>query len=385
MSTAPDVRPFRIAVAQEQLDDLRRRLAQVHWPVEPTDVGWSYGVPVDYLRRLVDHWRTGYDWRAVETRLNALPQFTTAILGQPVHFLHVRSPEPTALPLVLSHGWPGSFVEFLDVLGPLADPRAHGADPGDAFHLVVPSLPGFAFSGLSDRVGDGGTEHHAEVVAALLDRLGYPRYGVQGGDAGGFVSAQLGRIAPDRVVGVHLNGPFFFPSWDDDPGEQATWSPADRERLAVLTDPGWERFGYAVMQSTRPQTLAYGMHDSPVALLAWIVDLFQQFTDPARALPEDAVDRDTLLTNVTLYWLTGTFASSVRLYRESAQWGAQPPNSGVPTGCAVFPGDLTVRVLAERQHTIVHWSEFDRGGHFAALEAPDLFVADVRAFFRPLR
>lgn len=376
--------PFHIDIPRERLDDLYGRLAHTRWPDELPGVEWTHGVPMSYLKELAGYWRSGYDWPAQQARLNEHPQFITEIDGQRLHFLHVRSPEPDALPLVLNHGWPVSFVEFLDVLGPLSDPRAHGGDPGDAFHLVVPSLPGFAFSGPTRRVGDGSPERYAVVVAELMARLGYQRYGAHGGDVGAFVSPELGRIATDRVVGVHLNGPIFFPPWDGDVDSDG-YSESDKQRLATLTDPSGEHFGYAAIQSTRPQTLAVGMHDSPAALLAWIVDLFQRWTDPAKALPEHAVDRDALLTNVTIYWLTETFASSIRLYKESQQWGAELPSSGVPTGCTVFPGDLTIRALAERQHNIVHWSEHDRGGHFAAMEAPDLLVDDVRAFFRKVR
>ncbi|MET9295287.1 epoxide hydrolase family protein [Streptomyces sp. NPDC003077] len=391
--TERTVHPFRIDIPQAQLDDLNARLAATHWPDELPGVGWDYGVPVAYLKELAAYWRTGYDWRAQEAALNAIPQFTTEIQGQPLHFLHVRSPEPDALPLVMGHGWPVSFVEFLDVIGPLTDPRAHGADPADAFHLVIPSLPGFTFSGPTRKAGDGSTDRYAEVVAELMARLGYERYGAQGGDAGSFVAARLARIATDHVVGVHMNDPITLP--DGEGGEQQwgseqEWgkeqeSGGEQEWSGETDDWGDERFGYAAIQSTRPQTLAFGLHDSPAGLLAWIVDQFRQWSNPSKDLPEDAVDRDALLTNVTLYWLTGTFASSIRLYKESQTWGAQPEKSNVPTGCALFPGSLTDRALAEKQHHVVHWSTFDRGGHFAAMEAPDLLTGDIRAFFRKLR
>ncbi|MEJ3745969.1 epoxide hydrolase family protein [Actinomycetes bacterium KLBMP 9797] len=371
------IEDFRIDIPQDRLDDLRARLANTRWPDELPDVGWTYGVPVSYVRELAEYWRSGYDWRAQEARLNAYPQFLTEIDGQRLHFLHVRSPRADALPLVLSHGWPVSFVEFLDVVGPLTDPAAHGGDPADAFHVVVPSLPGFAFSGPTRRVRDGDPQRYARVVAELMARLGYPRYGAQGGDVGSMVSAELGRIATERVVGIHLNGPMVFASWDE-PVDESTLSEADRQRLAVVTDPEGQRFGYAAIQSTRPQSLAVGLHDSPAGLLAWLADQFHQWS-------HEPIDRDALLTNVTIYWLTETFASSTRLYKESRQWGVPQPNSGVPTGVALFPGDLTIRPLAERQHTVTHWAEYDRGGHFAALEAPDLLVNDLRTFFRKLR
>ncbi|MEV6432330.1 epoxide hydrolase family protein [Nocardia sp. NPDC051463] len=403
MSSEHDIRPFRIEIPQHQIDDLNARLANVLWPDELPGVGWVYGMPVAYLQALAQYWRTRYDWRANEQRLNEIPQFVTEIDGQTVHFLHVRSPEPDALPLVLSHGWPASFVEFLEVIGPLTDPRAHGGDRADAFHVVIPSLPGFAFSGPTTKVGDGSTERYAEVVAALMARLGYDRYGAQGGDAGYFVSTELGRIATEHLVGIHVNGPITIPSFGGDErsrdGDRAAgasgslwdtaeseYSAQDQARLEAMIGPdSYTRYGYAMVQSGRPQTLAIGMHDSPVGLLSWIVDMFQRWTNPAKELPEDAVDLDALLTNVSIYWFTKTFASSIRLYRESNSWGVDSRNSGVPTGAAIFPGDNSIRKLAEQAHTIVRWTEYDRGGHFAAMEAPDLLAADVREFFRSLR
>ncbi|MEV0295386.1 epoxide hydrolase [Nocardia sp. NPDC050710] len=422
MSNEEDILPFHIDIPQAQLDDLHARLANTLWPEDMSGVGWDKGMPVSYLKPLAEYWRTGFDWRVVEARLNELPQFVTEIDGQRVHFLHVRSPEPDALALVLNHGWPVSFVEFLDVIGPLSDPRAHGGDPADAFHLVIPSLPGFAFSGVGPEAGAGSTEHYARVVAQLMARLGYDRYGAQGGDAGFFTATELGRIAADHLAGIHVNGPITVPAWDEqswgadsDEGEQgwgeqypaagsgvdtgqargdeqpwgggeSEYSPEDQAKLAAMIGPeSYTRFGYAMVQAGRPQTLAIGMHDSPAGLLSWLVDMFQRWTNPAIELPEDAVDRDALLTNVSLYWFTKTFASSIRLYSESEAWGAALKNSGVPTGAAIFPGDLSIRKIAEDQHTIVRWTEYDRGGHFAAMEAPDLLTQDIREFFRPLR
>ncbi|MEV4128928.1 epoxide hydrolase family protein [Nocardia sp. NPDC049707] len=385
MSTEHDIRPFRIDIAQDRIDDLHARLANTVWPAEIPGVGWDRGASISYMKDLAEYWRSEYDWRAVEARLNELPQFVTDIDGQQLHFLHVRSPEPDAVPLVLSHGWPGSFIEFLDVIGPLSDPRAHGGDSADAFHLVIPSLPGFAFSAAGPKVGDGATEQFAQVVAKLMARLGYDRYGAQGGDAGFFVSTELGRIATDHVLGIHVNGPITLPTWTDD-GTEPDYSPADRAKLDKLTgSESYTRYGYAMVQAGRPQTLAIGMHDSPAGLLSWIVDIFQRWTNPAVELPDDAVDRDALLTNVSLYWFTRTFVSSIRLYGEGDSWGMPQRNSGVPTAAAVFAGDNSIRVLAEQQHNIVRWTEYDRGGHFAAMEAPDLLISDVRAFFRLLR
>lgn len=377
------LRPFTIDIPQTQIEDLQARLAAARWPDQLPDVGWSQGPPVPEIRTLAEHWRSGYHWRTHEARLNEYPQFTTEIDGQRLHLVHVRSPEPDALPLVLVHGWPGSPVEFEAMIGPLTDPGAHGGDPADAFHLVIPTLPGFGFSGPTRAVGQASTERSAELIAALMERLGYERYGAQGGDAGSFIAPQLGRLHPERVAGVHVNALITIPPWDTD---RSDFSPADQEKLAELND--WSSSstsGYAAIQSTRPQSLAYGLTDSPVGLLGWIADIFHIFTNPAHHRIADALDVDAFLTNLSLMYFTGTVGSSMRLYTEGDQWGAALPSSGVPTACAVFPGDSTIRGIAERQNNLVRWTEFDRGGHFAALEAPDLLVADLREFFADLR
>ncbi|MEV5717688.1 epoxide hydrolase family protein [Amycolatopsis mediterranei] len=382
MQNDSEIRPFTIDVPQADLDDLRDRLARTRWAADLPGVGWSRGVPVSYLKELAGYWRDGYDWRAHERKLNAFPQFVTEIDGQDIHFLHVRSPEPDALPLIVIHGWPGSIVEFLDVIGPLTDPRAHDADPATAFHLVIPSIPGTAFSGPTREAG-WDTGRITRAFAELMHRLGYDRYGAQGGDTGAVVGPGLGRLAPDKVVGVHANGLAAFGV----PGDDAELTEAEKARLRHFAYLRTEQSGYVAMQTTRPQTLAHGLHDSPVGQLAWIVEKFKEWTDPAAELPEDAVDRDLLLTNVMLYWLTGTGGSSAHCYYETAHagaWGASE-RSPVPTGVAVFPLDVSIRGTLDREHTIVHWSEFARGGHFAAMEAPDLLVDDVRAFFGELR
>jgi epoxide hydrolase len=381
------IKPFWINVSEEDLEDLRRRLARTRWPDELPGVGWRYGVPVGYLKELAEYWRTSYDWRKYEAELNAFPQFTTQIDGANVHFLHVRSTEPDALPLILTHGWPGSIVEFLNVIGPLTDPRAHGGDPADAFHLVIPSIPGYGFSGPTHEVG-WTTARVAKAWAELMSRLGYVRYGAQGGDWGAFVSPELGRIDPDHVVGVHVNAATFgfIPFGSVDPDELATFTDAEKARLARLEKFMADMNGYFQIQATRPQTLAHGLSDSPAGQLAWIVEKFKEWTDSAAELPENAVDRDHMLTNVMLYWLTGTAASSARLYYEnmhSPSWDQRP--STTPTGVAVFAEDVAIRRYGERGNTIVHWSDFERGGHFAAMEVPDLLIGDVREFFRGLR
>ncbi|WP_406489909.1 epoxide hydrolase family protein [Streptomyces phaeochromogenes] len=387
------IRPFVLGIPQSDLDDLNARLDLTRWPDELPGVGWEYGVPRDYLKELARYWRHTYDWRAAEARLNEWPQFTTTIDGANVHFAHIRSPEPDATPLIITHGWPGSIVEFLDVVGPLTDPRAHGGDPADAFHVVLPSIPGF---GLSGPTRDTGWELRrvGAAFAELMDRLGYPRFGAQGGDWGAGISRELGRAFPDRVIGVHLNLlPGAHASAEPTPEELAALSPPERDKTLASwrRNEEWtrERLGYATVQMTRPQTLSYGLTDSPVGQLAWIVEKFKEWTD-SHDRPEDAVDRDQLLTNVMLYWLTGTAGSSARIYYERAHaagWGEPVQPSTAPTALAVFPWDnfIPLRHVADRTENIVRWTEFDRGGHFAAMEEPDLLVGDVRAFFHELR
>ena len=383
-SSANEIRPFRIDIPQAHLDDLRERLARTRWPTQLSGTGWESGVPLGYLKDLAAYWATGYDWRAHEARLNQYPQFTTTIDGQTVHFLHVRSAERAALPLIITHGWPGSVVEFLNIIGPLTDPARHGGDPADAFHVIAPSLPGFGFSTPLSRPG-WGIGRIARAWAQLMHRLGYERYGAQGGDTGALVCPELGRVDPEHVIGVHVNTLATFPSGD--PAELAGLNETDQARLALMGK--WlqgDMTGYAAIQSTRPQTLSYALTDSPVGQLAWIVEKFREWTDPAAELPQDAVDRDLILTDVSVYWLTGTAGSAARIYYEVAPTWTEPrPKSPVPTAVAVFPGDTTIQPLAERDHHVVHWAEFSRGGHFAALEAPDLLIDDVREFFRRFR
>jgi microsomal epoxide hydrolase len=381
MTDDAQIRPFRIEVPQADLDDLQTRLARTRWPDQLEDVGWDYGIPLDYVRELAGYWRAGYDWRAHERELNGFPQFTTTIAGQRVHFLHVRSPEPDAVPLIMTHGWPGSVVEFTKVIGPLTDPRAHGGDPADAFHLVLPSIPGYGFSGPTREPG-WNVARIALAWDELMSRLGYERYGAQGGDWGSAISRELGVSAPGHVIGVHLNM-LLTAGMPDDPD----LTDVEKRRVERLRQFRATGMGYGAIQSTRPQTLAYALTDSPAGQLAWIVDKFREWTDGE--MPEDAVDRDQMLTNITVYWLTGTAGSSARLYLEAARsgtWGPPAPSTA-PTGIAVFPYEIApaVRRFAEQSNNIVHWSEFDRGGHFAAMEEPDLLVTDIRDFFRQLR
>lgn len=363
--------------------DLRARLAATRWPVESPDVDWARGVPGSYLRGHADYWQHEYDWRAQERRLNELPQFTTTVDGQNLHFVHARSPEPDALPLVVTHGWPGSIVEFLGIIGPLTDPRAHGGDPANAFHVVAPTIPGYTFSGPVTEPGWDPTRI-ALAFAELMARLGYDRYAVQGGDWGSTISREMGLADPEHVVGVHVNMLIQRSRRDFSASDGLTSD--EQERLAEVSRFVKDGSGYRGIQSTRPQTLAYALTDSPAGQLAWIVEKFREWTDND-GLPEDAVDRDQLLTNVSLYWFTGTAGSSAQLYYEAAHTLQQPRPSRVPTGVAVFPHDIArpVRRLAEETNVIVRWTKLDRGGHFAAMEEPDLLVNEVRAMFRGLR
>ncbi|WP_280299993.1 epoxide hydrolase family protein [Nocardia neocaledoniensis] len=381
-----DIQRFRLDIPQQQLDELRYRLDNARWPAALPGDDWNTGVPTAYLRELVDYWRTGYDWRAQEAKLNALGQFTTVIGGQTIYFLHVRSNEPNAVPLLLTHGWPGSVVEFLDLIGPLTDPAAHGGDPGDAFHVVIPALPGFGFSGPVTETG-WTVRRIAETWVELMSRLGYERFGVQGGDIGAAVSPEVGRVAPERVIGVHVNGGGgSFPQLPLPADVLASLTELERDRIRRIEAFMNEEFGYIAIQSTRPQTLAYGLVDSPIGQLAWILDKFREWTHPRSTVPDAIIDRDRLLTNAMIYWLTATPGSAAYVgYAQPAQWGAVAVNSGVPTGVIVFAHDVAIRRFDEAENTIVRWTDVDRGGHFAALEEPELLTADVREFFRALR
>jgi pimeloyl-ACP methyl ester carboxylesterase len=379
-----EIEPFTVAIPESELNDLRARLAATRWPTELPGVGWSRGVPLGYLRELAEYWRAEYDWREHEARLNRLPQFTTTIDGANVHFLHVRSPEPEALPLIVTHGWPGSIVEFLDVIGPLTNPRAHGGNAADAFHLVIPSIPGFGFSGPTREPG-WTARRVAGAFAELMSRLGYHRYVAQGGDIGAVVSPDMGRVDPDHVAAVHVNAASvgFMPFPPLEEAELAELTDSEKTRVERIAAFLADEFGYAEIQSKRPQTLSYGLTDSPVGQLAWIMERFQSWTHAE--LPEDAIGRDTMLTNVMHYWLNRTAGSAANIYYEDLHAGQWPEPSTVPTGVAVFAEDIAIRRYAEQSNNIVRWSEFDRGGHFAALEVPDVLIGEMRDFFRGFR
>jgi pimeloyl-ACP methyl ester carboxylesterase len=383
MTTTSEIKQFRIDIPQHELDDLVARLAATRWPDELAGAGTDYGMPLDVVKRLCERWRSGYDWREHEARINEIPQYTTTIDGQNIHFMHVRSAEPGAVPLLLLHGWPGSVVEFLGMIGPLTDPRAHGGDPSRAFHVVVPSLPGYGFSGPTTERG-WDSARVAKAFAALMSRLGYQRWGAVGGDEGALVGRELGILAPDGLIGVHLLQIFAFPSSDPAQAakEMAQLSDADRQSLSGTTAEFQSKAGYQTIQQTRPQTLGYGLTDSPAGQLAWNAELWTGWGDYA-----DYLDVDTYLTHVSIYWFTRTGVSSAWLYYEDAHSGAgyrDAPNK-VPTALAVFPQDFrTVRTFAERANNIVRYTEFDRGGHFAYTTDPDLVVEDLREFFASL-
>ncbi len=379
------ITPFLIDVPEADLADLRRRLRQTRWP-EPEPVsGWSQGVPLAYLRELCDYWADEYDWRVTEARLNGLPQFRTVIDGLTIHFIHVCSPRPDALPLILTHGWPGSVVEFLKVIGPLSDPAGHESV---AFHVVCPSLPGYGFSGKPGRTG-WGVQRIAAAWATLMARLGYPRYGAAGSDWGTSVSASLAQQDAGHLAGIHLIPPLAGP----DPATFGDLTDAERAAMASLEhSAGWDS-GYSAEHATRPQTIGYALVDSPAALAAWIVEKFWAWTDHDGDLSA-VLTRDDLLDNLMLYWLPGTGASAARLYWESIRqvnkWisGAATDTVDVPAGCSVFPKELQrpSRRWAEKRFTdIRYWNEPPRGGHFAAFEQPELFVGEVRSFFRLIR
>jgi epoxide hydrolase len=378
-----EIRPFRIRISQVDLDDLADRLARTRWanelplatsgpPQGPIPPGWEYGVPVGYVRDLVNHWQHHYDWPAWEARLNQYPQFMTEIDGQPIHFLHVRSPEPEATPLILTHGWPNTFLEYLDLIAPLTDPRGHGGAAADAFHVVVPSLPGFGFSGPTREPG-WDAHRTARAWAELMRRLGYDRYGAHGNDAGAIVAPLQGRVDPDHVIGVHVNQLFSFPSGD--PAEFEGLSAEELHDLQFL-EGFVDHAVHDKLQAAQPQTVAHALADSPAGQIAWSGQLFG-----------DALPKDHIITNVAIYWLTNTAASAARFYYENKHAEQPTGPSTVPIGLASFAFDFRpIRRFAERDHAnIVSWSEFDRGSHWAAHDAPDLLLGDLRSFFRTLR
>ena len=375
------VQPFRIAASDDALEDLRRRLRATRWPEkEPVD-DWSQGIPLGYVQDVCAYWAEKYDWRAREARLNGFPQFRTELDGLGIHFVHVRSKHPEALPLVVTHGWPGSIAEFQKVIEPLADPTAHGGDARDAFHVVCPSLPGYGYSDKPARAG-WNVDRIGRAWAALMARLGYGRYGAQGGDWGAMVTTAVGLQDTEHCAGIHLNMPIAPP----DPATMGSLSEREQGALASMQHyQEWDS-GYSKQQSTRPQTVGYGLVDSPAGQAAWILEKFWAWTD-CNGHPENVLTRDELLDNVMLYWLPATAASSARLYWESFRAPNLAPVP-VPTGCSIFPKEIfrCSRRWAEKRYTqLRYWNELERGGHFAAFEQPELYVREVRDCFRGLR
>jgi pimeloyl-ACP methyl ester carboxylesterase len=376
------IRPFKIDIDPSELDDLQRRLEMTRWPESETPDDWSQGIPLAYMKEVVDYWRNGYDWREREAKLNGFDQFQSEIDGLDVHFIHVRSPEENAKPLLITHGWPGSVVEFQKVIGPLSDPVAHGGRPEDAFHVVCPSLPGYGFSAKPTSPG-WGVDRIAQAWDELMKGLGYERYLAQGGDWGSAVTTAIGYQNLGSCVGIHVNMP------NARAPKEALDNPGERDALALKGAAFYQQWdsGYSKQQSTRPQTLGYSLVDSPVGQAAWILEKFYAWTD-CDVHPENALTRDELLDNVMLYWLTGTGASSARLYWESfgkAFSGEGDTNVRIPTGCSIFPKEIvpTPRNWAEtRYKNIVYWNELDKGGHFAAFEQPELFVGELRTCFK---
>jgi pimeloyl-ACP methyl ester carboxylesterase len=396
VETATEIRPFHVEIPDEQIDDLRRRIAATRWPSKELVVDRSQGVQLATIRELARYWTEDYDFGRIEARLNALPQFTTEIDGVDIHFMHVRSEHEDAMPLIMTHGWPGSVIELLDTVGPLTDPTEHGGRAEDAFHLVLPSLPGYGFSGEPTELG-WESSRIARAWAELMDRLGYTRYVAQGGDVGAAVTDAMGRQAPEGLLGIHINLLVASIGLEDQLPAESEQERATLEAVKTFTTDG---FGYFLEQATRPQTIGYSLLDSPVGLAAWLLDhdtdsyykISRAFVDGG---PVGNLTRDTVVDNITLYWLTGTGASAARWYWETGRAqaaaraaGQAPPPVSVPVGFTTFPGEIFAapRSWAEAVYPgLVYFNEVDKGGHFAAWEEPELFSTEVRAAFRSLR
>jgi pimeloyl-ACP methyl ester carboxylesterase len=383
-----EIRPFRCDVADAVITDLRERLARTRWPDQLDGAGWDYGTEMGFLRDLCEYWRDGFDWRAAEERFNAFPHYLTEINGEQVHFYHIRSPEPDALPLIITHGYPGSVAEFLDIFGPLADPTAHGGNPRDAFHVVAASIPGYGFSGPTRHKGFS-IPKAADINIRLMELLGYDRYVAQGGDWGSSISSTMALKRPDRVAGLHVN---FILGQPADPAKPLAGL-TDKEKQALEWKESYDarESGYRWIQGTKPQSLAYGLTDSPAGLAAWIVEKFRTWSD-CDGNVEASFSKDQLLENIMLYWVTGTINSAMRLYYEGGAIPTGPsttkmPKVVVPTGYAHFPAEIrpTPRAWAEQMYNVVRWTEMAKGGHFAAFEQPGPFVEELRAFCRMVR
>jgi pimeloyl-ACP methyl ester carboxylesterase len=383
------ITPFEIHIPDEDIADLKARLAKARLPAQIPGTAWEYGTNAEYLRELVEYWQNDFDWRAQERELNQFDQFKTSIDGLPIHFIHQRSSNPDAMPLLITHGWPGSFVEFRKIIGPLTEPQLYGGRTEDAFHVVIPSLPGFGFSGEPQERGYN-PERMAHVLAALMQRLGYEHYGAQGGDWGAIINRVHAARYPERMIGLHSN--FVLANPPEDPAVRAQVPQAElaaRETRAAFMA---NEVGYQQIQGTKPQTLGVALNDSPAGLASWIVEKFHGWSD----IDQQSVDgleakftKDEILTDISLYWFTASITASTRIYYESRNFPASEPLGyvSVPTAGAIFPAEIyiTPRLWAEGQYNIVRWTPMPRGGHFAAMEEPELLLEDVRAFFRTLR
>lgn len=377
--------PFRVEIPQAKLDVLRTRLQHTRLPDPLPGDSWDHGVPVEQLRSLIDRWAQ-HDWRATETRINQYPQFTTRIDGQTIHVIHVKSVVEGAIPILLTHGWPGSFFEFEGLIGPLTDPEAHGGTVSDAFDVIIPTLPGFGFSTPVETDG-WTTQRIAAAWLELMSRLGYERFVAQGGDIGADIAPELGRLAPDRVIAVHVNGALGAFAFETDDETAAQLSPVERDRMRRVETFMEKEFGYIAIQSTRPSLIGAMTADSPAAQLAWIVDKLQAWSHPPDRSAVEALGEEFVFANASLYWFTASVGSAAFVgYAQDEGWGQVAENSGVPTAAIQFAHDIGIRHLAEQANTIVRWTDIeDRGGHFAALEEPNILITDIREFIRPFR
>lgn len=379
MST--EIRSFKIEIPEAEIEDLRRRLASTRWPEKELVDDWSQGIPLSYVQEVCAYWGEKYDWRSREALLNQWPQFMTEIDGIDIHFIHLRSKHEDAMPLVITHGWPGSVVEFQKVIGPLTDPTAHGGDASDAFHVVCPSLPGYGFSGKPTKTGTS-VDKIGAMWGQLMARLGYDKYAAQGGDWGAMVTSAIGIQDTEHCLGIHLNMPIVAP----DPETMSDMTEQEKSALAGIAHYTEQGSGYSKQQSTRPQTLGYGLTDSPSGQAAWVLEKFHAWTD-CNGHPENVLGRDELLDNVMLYWLSGNAASSGRLYWESFNSVAMDDIT-IPVGCSIFPKEIfrcSRRWAEKRFKNIIHWNDMKEGGHFAAFEQPEAYVDEVRTCFRSLR
>ena len=379
-----DIKPFKIKISDEELEDLNKRLAATRWPEKETVKDWSQGVPLSYIKEICDYWVNEYDWKTREEYYNTFTQFITDVDGIDIHFIHIKSPHKEAKPLIISHGWPGSIVEFHKIINPLIDPVSHGGKAEDAFHIVCPTLPGYGFSGKPSQPGTG-VEKIAELWDLLMSKIGYNKYFAQGGDWGSAITIAIGKQNRGSCKGIHVNMPFAPPT------KEAIENPSDRDKLAFEGLNYYQEWGsgYSKQQSTRPQTLGYGLADSPIGQASWIIEKFYEWTD-CDGHPENILNKEELLDNIMFYWLTKSASSSARLYWESfGSFGGNPEEKLlIPVGCSIFPKEIsrTPRSWAEQVYSnIVYWNELEKGGHFAAFEQPELFINEIRSCFRIIR